>query len=104
MNKTTSLTQTQLQALLGHSLQGWAYQVANHQQPACLTKQWQFEDFQQAFAFMQRVATIAEAHNHHPDWQNCYNRLWITLTTHDAGGITQQDVAFIKAVALLEDA
>lgn len=61
-----------------------------------------FDDFNAAFAFMTRVALYAEAHNHHPEWSNVYNRVDIRLTTHDAGGITLRDIAlaaFIDSVA-----
>lgn len=50
-----------------------------------------FGDFIEAFGFMSRVALLAEAANHHPEWSNVYNRVEIYLTTHDAGGITDRD-------------
>ena len=50
-----------------------------------------FTDFVAAFDFMSKVAPLAEAAGHHPEWSNVYNRVDINLTTHDAGGITQQD-------------
>jgi len=52
-----------------------------------LSKEFTFADFQEAFAFMTRVAFLAEAHNHHPNWSNVYNRVTISLTTHDAGNV-----------------
>jgi 4a-hydroxytetrahydrobiopterin dehydratase len=52
-----------------------------------LSKTFVFKDFCSAFAFMTRVAFIAEKHDHHPDWTNVYNRVEIHLNTHDAGGI-----------------
>ena len=52
-----------------------------------LSKEFTFANFQEAFAFMTRVAFLAEAHNHHPNWSNVYNRVTISLTTHDAGNV-----------------
>ena len=57
-----------------------------------LHRELRFRDFNVAFSFMMRVAMVAEAMNHHPEWSNVYNRVTITLTTHDAGGITDKDV------------
>ncbi len=51
-----------------------------------------FPTFKEAFAFMASVALYAEAHDHHPEWTNVYNRLEIALSTHDAGGITHKDI------------
>jgi 4a-hydroxytetrahydrobiopterin dehydratase len=98
----TLLTLSTLKTTLGETLHGWAYQPATDETSSNLTKHWQFADFQQAFAFMQQVASIAESQNHHPDWRNCYNQVWATLSTHDAGGVTQQDVDFILAVEMLQ--
>ena len=60
-----------------------------------------FGDFSEAFGFMTRVALVAEQHDHHPEWFNVYNRLEITLTTHDAGGLSQRDLAMAKAIEAL---
>jgi 4a-hydroxytetrahydrobiopterin dehydratase len=57
-----------------------------------LHKEIQFESFNQAFGFMTRAAMEIEKMNHHPEWFNVYNRITIDLTTHDAGGITNNDV------------
>jgi 4a-hydroxytetrahydrobiopterin dehydratase len=58
---------------------------------AKLHRQFIFGDFVEAFGFMSRVALLAEAANHHPEWSNVYNRVEIYLTTHEAGGITDRD-------------
>lgn len=58
-----------------------------------LVKSYQFKDFSAAFAFMTRSALKAEQMNHHPEWFNVYNRVDVTLTTHDAGGVSDKDVA-----------
>ena len=54
-------------------------------------KQFKFKDFKQAFSFMTSIAMKAEQINHHPEWENVYNKVTITLTTHDKGGITELD-------------
>ena len=57
-----------------------------------------FADFGAAFAFMTRVAIQADKVDHHPEWFNVYNRVEITLTTHDAGGLSQRDVALARFI------
>jgi len=66
--------------------------MAAPQRGGIITRRFLFKDFKQAFAFMTQVAMYAEQHNHHPEWSNVYNRVDVTLTTHDAGGITQLDL------------
>jgi 4a-hydroxytetrahydrobiopterin dehydratase len=67
-------------------LTGWS--VKNNK----LHKEFQFNNFNQAFGFMTRAAMEIEKMNHHPEWFNVYNRITVDLTTHDAGGITNNDV------------
>ncbi len=55
-------------------------------------KTFQFKNFSQAWAFMSRAALLAEKMNHHPEWFNVYSRVDVTLTTHDAGGVTESDL------------
>lgn len=68
-----------------------------------LTQTFVFQDFTEAFAFMTRVAFLAEKHNHHPNWSNVYNQVSIELTTHDAGNIvTDKDHQLAKAISLIQ--
>jgi len=57
-----------------------------------------FANFSDAFAFMTRVALLAERSNHHPEWFNLFNRVEITLTTHEAGGISSRDIEMAHAI------
>jgi 4a-hydroxytetrahydrobiopterin dehydratase len=67
-------------------VQGW--QVVNNK----LHREYRFADFIHAFGFMATAAIAIEKMNHHPEWSNVYNRVTIDLTTHDSGGITQNDI------------
>lgn len=79
-------TEERTQALA--DLSGWA--------PApdrdAISKDFKFKDFSQAFGFMTRVALAAERLDHHPEWSNVYNRVRITLSTHDCGGLSRLDI------------
>ena len=75
-------------------LPGWSYDAA----AGTLTRTFGFKTFSEAFAFMTRVAALAEAANHHPDWSNSYNSVTIALSTHDAGGVSARDVALAEAI------
>ena len=57
-----------------------------------ISKEFQFKNFIEAFSWMTKIAFVAEKMDHHPEWFNVYNRVQVTLTTHDAGGITQLDI------------
>jgi 4a-hydroxytetrahydrobiopterin dehydratase len=72
------------------NLPGWS--VVNEK----LHKEFQFDSFNQAFGFMTRAAMEIEKMNHHPEWFNVYNKITVELTTHDAGGITKNDVNLAK--------
>ena len=74
------------EALIG--LDGWS----NAEDRDAIQKTFTFKNFNQAFSFMTRVAMEAEKANHHPEWFNVYNRVEVTLSTHDTGGITEKDI------------
>ena len=63
-----------------------------------IVKNFKFNDFNEAWAFMNRVALLAEKMDHHPEWFNVYNRVDVTLTTHDANGISERDIKMASAM------
>lgn len=63
--------------------------------------EFQFADFSEAFGFMSRVALLAEKQDHHPEWRNIYNKVWVDLTTHDANGISERDFTLAQAIESL---
>ena len=63
-----------------------------------IARKFEFADFSQAFGFMSRVALMAEKMDHHPEWFNVYNKVEVTLATHDAGGVTQNDIDMATAM------
>lgn len=87
----TKLSQEQIKNEL-KNMPGWAVVEGK------LHKEFQFEDFNQAFGFMTRAAMHIEKMNHHPEWFNVYNKLVVDLTTHDAGGITENDIKLAKTL------
>lgn len=76
------------------ALKGWT-EVAGRD---AIQKSFKFADFNHAWGFMTRVAIAAEKADHHPEWSNVYNRVEIVLSTHDAGGVTEKDVALAKFI------
>jgi len=74
------------------SLEGWS-EVEGRD---AISKTYTFADFNEAFGWMARVALAAEQMNHHPEWFNVWNRVEVTLSTHDAGGLTTRDVKLAK--------
>ena len=68
-----------------------------------ISRSFTFENFAEAFAFMTQVAMAAEKADHHPEWSNVYNRVDITLTTHDAGGLSSRDVDMAGLIDTLVD-
>ena len=63
-----------------------------------ITRQCLFENFEEAFKFMNEVAAVAQQLNHHPDWTNVYNRVDITLWTHDIQGLSEKDFSLAQAI------
>jgi 4a-hydroxytetrahydrobiopterin dehydratase len=63
-----------------------------------ITRRFLFRDFSEAWGFMSRVALVAERMDHHPEWSNVYRTVEVTLTTHDAGGLTGKDVELARAM------
>lgn len=70
---------------------------ADDPRPA-ITRTLRFADFNAAFGFMTRVALLADKVDHHPEWSNVYNRVEVLLTTHDADGVTERDVAMARFI------
>ena len=93
---TMTLLSADAIAALPALLPGW--QVLEGER---LQRQFRFADFSEAFAFMTRVALLAEVLGHHPDWSNSWNRVTITLTTHDAGGLTSLDQTLAERIQQL---
>jgi 4a-hydroxytetrahydrobiopterin dehydratase len=81
LNPTTS-------AALLATLENWQHDEKRD----AITREFVFTDFAQAFGFMTQIAIQAEKSNHHPEWFNVYNRVNITLTTHDVNGLSQRDI------------
>src|SRR3569623_2228432 len=75
-------------------LNGWSEAAGGK----TLERTFVFRDFNEAFGFMARAALVAEKTDHHPDWRNVYKTVEVSLSTHDAGGVTERDVALAKAM------
>jgi len=88
------LTQAELDALLAQAPE-WRLRADGK----ALERTFTFADFNAAFGFMTRVALYADKADHHPEWFNVYNRVEITLTTHDADGLSARDAAMVRAIA-----
>jgi 4a-hydroxytetrahydrobiopterin dehydratase len=74
------------------ALEGWSVVEGRE----AISKTFRFTDFNAAFGWMCRIAMMAEAADHHPEWRNVYNRVDVVLATHDAGGVTGKDVALAR--------
>lgn len=76
------------------TLHGWSEAKGRD----AIQRTFTFADFSEAFGFMARVALVAEKHDHHPEWSNVYKTVEVTLSSHDAGGLTMKDVALAQAM------
>ena len=93
---TAKLTEAEREAALA-TLPEWAWDAERD----AITRRYCFADFSAAFGFMTRVALAAEQADHHPEWTNVWNRVDVTLTTHDADGLTAKDVALARKMDAL---
>jgi len=79
------------------ALPGWTLQDGG----GAIHRGFRFKDFSEAWGFMARVALAAETQGHHPEWSNVWNKVEITLSTHDAGGLTDKDITLARAIDAL---
>ncbi len=84
-------TELQIRSAL-QDIEGWEYEEN------AIHTSFEFDDFKDAFAVMTRIAFEVEKLNHHPDWTNVYNTLQISLSTHDAGGVTEKDMELARII------
>lgn len=83
---------TEIKVLLSDKLKEWSFDGT------CITRNFKFANFVEAFSFMTAIALEAEKMNHHPDWSNVYNTVNIKLSTHDEKGITRKDFDLAKKI------
>jgi 4a-hydroxytetrahydrobiopterin dehydratase len=93
MTKAAKLKPREITAAL-KTLPGWK-KVRGED---AIARTFVFADFRRAFAFMTAAALVAEKMDHHPDWSNSYKTVAVTLTSHDAGGVTERDLTLAKAM------
>jgi len=84
-------------AALPSTLPGWSLAEGRD----AILRSFRFADFSAAWGFMSRVALLAEAQQHHPEWSNVWNRVEIVLSTHDAGGLSERDIRLARAIDAL---
>ena len=85
------LSPQQVKELLAQ-LPDWRHDAARE----AIIREFEFQDFDQAFAFMTRIALAAAKNDHHPEWTNVYNRVTVIWSTHDVGGLTERDLALAR--------
>lgn len=91
-NSIAKLADTQLEPLLAQ-LPAWRM---SRQRGGTISREFVFLDFAQAWGFMSQVAVVADKRNHHPEWSNVYNRVEVTLTTHDVEGLSMNDIELAR--------
>jgi 4a-hydroxytetrahydrobiopterin dehydratase len=96
MGRPTKLSESEIAEMMSR-VPGWEYREG------ALRRDLTFPDFKRAFGFMTSVALAAEARDHHPEWNNVYNRVSIAWSTHDAGGVTTLDFDLAEQVSKLAD-
>jgi 4a-hydroxytetrahydrobiopterin dehydratase len=89
----TKLSATERETAL-KPLSEWSYD----EKAGAISRDFKFKDFSEAFAFMTRVALLAQSADHHPEWSNVYNKVSITLTTHDDKGLSAKDIKLATAI------
>jgi len=94
--RATKLNDQEIAAEL-RKLKGWKVEQGK------LHRVFEFRDFSQAFGFMSRVALAAEGMGHHPDWSNAWNKVIIDLTTHSAGGLTENDFGLAAKIQQISE-
>jgi 4a-hydroxytetrahydrobiopterin dehydratase len=87
-----ALSKPEVAEFIALQLTGWALEENT------IVRNFKFKTFIDAFSFMTAIALIAEKMNHHPDWSNSYNKVNVTLTTHEASGITQRDFDLASSI------
>lgn len=85
-------TEQEVKEFLTNNLKGWSLEKNS------LNRDFKFKSFVEAFSFMTAIALVAEKLDHHPDWSNSYNKVSISLTNHEAKGITQLDFDLAKTI------
>lgn len=90
------LTKTEIEGLTA-AAPGWAVSDTKDS----IRREWAFADFVEAWGFMSRVALLAQMHDHHPEWSNVWNKVTVTLSTHDACGLSGRDVKLAQAINAL---
>lgn len=85
-------SEQEVKEFLTKNLKGWTFEMNT------LNRDFKFKSFVEAFSFMTAIALVAEKLNHHPDWSNSYNKVSISLTNHEAKGITQLDFDLAKTI------